>query len=69
MKIDHEIFSTVILLLQLIEERLLSVVHKVLVSLPRKSVVVLTDGLDMTIAVDWDVKPQIKQRVQRLLKT
>ena len=27
-------------------------------SLPRKSVVRLTDGLDMTIAVEWDVKPQ-----------
>ena len=26
-------------------------------SLPRKSVVMLTDCLDMTIAVDWDVKP------------
>ena len=30
-------------------------------SLPRNSVVRLTDRLDMTIAVDWDVKPQIKQ--------
>ena len=27
-------------------------------SLPRKSVVRLTDRLDMTIDVDWDVKPQ-----------
>ena len=29
-------------------------------SLPRKSEVRLTDCLDMTIAVDWDVKPQTK---------
>ena len=30
-------------------------------SLPRNSVVRLTDRLNMTIVVDWDVKPQIKQ--------
>ena len=30
-------------------------------SLPRNSVVKLTDRLDMTIVVDWDIKPQIKQ--------
>ena len=40
-------------------------VHLVLVnrlgSLPRNSVVRLTDPLNMTIVVDWDVKPQIKQ--------
>ena len=30
-------------------------------SLPRNSVVGLTDSLDMTIVVGWDVKPQIKQ--------
>ena len=40
-------------------------VHLVLVSrlerLPRNSVVSLTDSLDMSIVVDWDVKPQIKQ--------
>ena len=30
-------------------------------SLPRNSVVRLTDRLDMTIVVDWDIKPQIKQ--------
>ena len=39
--------------------------HLVLVnrlgSLPSNSVVRLTDRLDMTIVVDWDVKPQIKQ--------
>ena len=27
--------------------------------MPRKSVVRLTDNLDMTIAVDWYVKPQL----------
>ena len=40
-------------------------VHLVLVnrlgSLPRNSVVRLTDRLNMTVVVDWDVKPQIKQ--------
>ena len=30
-------------------------------SLPRESVLRLTDHLNMTIAVDWDVKPQTKQ--------
>ena len=29
--------------------------------MPRKSVVRLTDRLDMTIIVDWDVKQQNKQ--------
>ena len=73
-EIDHEIFSTVILL-PLIQEGLLSVtctcklnyVHLKLVNrlvkacLREKSVVRLTDHLDMTIAVDKDVKPQTKQ--------
>ena len=40
-------------------------VHLVLVNclgnLPRNSVVRLTDRLDMTIVVHWDVKPHIKQ--------
>ena len=40
-------------------------VHLVLVNrlgrLPRNSVVRFTDRRDMTIVVDWDVKPQIKQ--------
>ena len=40
-------------------------VHLVLVnrlgSLPRNSVVRLTDRLDMTIVDDWNVNPQIKQ--------
>ena len=31
-------------------------------SLPRKSVIRLTDHLDMNIAVDWSVKPQNKQK-------
>ena len=39
--------------------------HKVLVNLfqacPGKNVARLTDSLDMTLAVDWDVKPQTKQ--------
>ena len=30
-------------------------------SLPWKSVVRLSDRLDMTIVVDWDIKPQTKQ--------
>ena len=70
MKIDHEIFSTVILLLPLIQEKVVSVKgkyeHEVLVyrlsqACPEKSVVRLTDHLGMTIAVDWDVKLQTKQ--------
>ena len=40
--------------------------HSVLVNrlgnLSRNSVVRLTDRLGMTIVVDWDVKPQIKQK-------
>ena len=30
--------------------------------MPRKGVVKFTDHLNMTIAVDWDVKSQIKQK-------
>ena len=45
--------------------------HLVLVnrlgSLPRNSVVRLTDCLDMTVVVDGDVKPQIKQTNLMLL--
>ena len=33
-------------------------------SLPRNSVVRLTNRLDMTIVVDWGVKPQIKQKIE-----
>ena len=67
-EIGHEIKA--ILSLLLIQVGPLSVtgerihVHLVLVnclgSLPRNSVVSLTDRLDMTVVVDWDVKPQIK---------
>ena len=40
----------------------------VLICLPRNIVVRLTDPLplDMTIAVDWDVKPQIHQNKQKI---
>ena len=45
-------------------------VHLVLVnclgSLPRNSVVRLIDHLNMTIVVDWDIKPQIKSNKQNL---
>ena len=34
--------------------------------LPRNSVIRLTDRLDMTIVVDWDVKPQMKQTSKTL---
>ena len=51
MEIDHEPISTVILF-PLIQEGLLS----------RKSVVSLTDCLDMTIAVDLDVKESNKKQ-------
>ena len=33
------------------------------ISLPRESVVRLTDHLDMGISVDWDVKAQTKQKL------
>ena len=69
MEINHDIFFRVVFLLSLIQEGGLSVtkyVHKVLVNrfvkaCPGKCVVRLTDCLDMTIAVDWNVKPQTKQ--------
>ena len=63
-EIGHEIISTAILSLPLIQIGQLSDLQLVLVnrlgSLPRNSVVRSTDRLDMTI-VDWYVKPQIKQ--------
>ena len=37
-------------------------------SLPRKSVISLTDRLDMAIDVDWDNKTQQHQQQQSLLK-
>ena len=66
----HGIISTAIISLALIQVGQLSITGEkmctfVLVyrlgSLPRNSVDRLTDCLDMTIVVDWDVKPQIKQ--------
>ena len=62
-EVDHEIFSTAILHLLLIQEELLSVTCE---SMCReyglftlfKSVARLTDRPDMTIAVVWDVKLQ-----------
>ena len=65
MEIGHEIISTAILSLLLIQvEQLLATgqvqVNRLCLSLPRKSVVRLTDHLNMTIVVDWDVKPQNK---------
>ena len=65
-EIGHEIISTAILSLPLIQVGQLSVTGErmctyywltCLGSLPRNSVVRLTDSLDMTIVVDWDVKP------------
>ena len=57
-EIDHEIFSMFILLL-LNQEGLMSVTSESMcISLPRESVVRFNDYPDMTIAVDWDVKPQ-----------
>ena len=65
MEIGHEIISTAILSLLLIQVGKLSVtgqknvrfvvVNSLGLSLPRNSVVKLTDRLDMTIVVDWDV--------------
>ena len=64
-EIGHEIIYTAILSLPLIQIEQLSVIHLVLVNrlgrLPKNNVVRLTDRLDMTIVVDWDVKPQLKQ--------
>ena len=65
-EIDHELFSSVILLLLLIQEGLCICQLQAKVCAqstgkqrsqagPGKSVVWLTDCLDMTIAVDWDI--------------
>ena len=71
-EIGHEIFFLVILLLPLIQEGLVSVTRESMYTkywltasqaCPGKSVVRLTDLLDMTIPVDWDVKPQSKQKL------
>ena len=65
MEIGHEIISTAILSLPLVVSYWQKDVYLVLVnyigSQPKNSVVRLTDRLDMTIVVDWDVKSQIKQ--------
>ena len=39
-------------------------VHEVLVNHPGKSVIRWTDRLNMTIAIDWDVKNPMKQTKQ-----
>ena len=46
---------------QLLAKRSALSTGKRVVSLPRNRMVRLTDRHDMTIVVDWDVKPQIKQ--------
>ena len=73
MEIDHEIFYTVILSLPLIQEGQLSVSGERMcantgewlrgLSLPKKSVVRKTDRLDMTLWIDWAVKPQLNANV------
>ena len=74
-EIDCEIFSTVNLLLPQIQERLLSVTSEstcictvywltTLSSLPRKNNCgYVTDRLNMSRSVDWDVKQQTKGAV------
>ena len=66
MEIGHEILSTAILSLPLIQVGQLSVTGKRMfdLSLPRKSVDSLTDRLNTSVIVDWDVKPQNKQTKQ-----
>ena len=63
-EIDHELFSTVILLLSLIQEGLVSVTGESMCNkywlIAGKSIIRFTNHLDMTITVDWDVKQQIK---------
>ena len=71
LEIDHELFSTFILLLSLIQEGLVSVTSESMYTkhwqtCPGKRVVRLTDLLDVTIAVDWDVKSQAKQNNAKL---
>ena len=57
---DHEIFSIVILLLPVIQEGILSVTSENVcsLSLSRKSVVRITDHLDM--AMTWPLNPKQK---------
>ena len=71
-EIDHEMFSTAILLPSADSRRVVvsykqKYVHEVLVNslvklAQEKSVVRWTDRPDITIAVDWDVKNQTKQK-------
>ena len=63
MEIGHEIVSTAILSLLLIQVGQLlakgcasTLVNHLGLSLPKRNVVRLTDHLDMTAVVDWDVK-------------
>ena len=63
MEIGNEIISTVIFLPSPVQEGLLSVTSESMVNrlvklTPEKGVVRWTDCLDMTTAVDWDVKHQ-----------
>ena len=68
-EINYEIFSIVILLRSSSDSRRDIVVykrkrvHKVLpnLSLSRKSVVRLSDHLDMAMTIDWDFKPKTKE--------
>ena len=70
-EIECVIFSMVILLLRLVQGGLLSVIsaHSIrellCLSLPKKSVVRLTNHLDMTTAVDWGVKPQTHRNLSQ----
>ena len=70
-EIDQIIISTVILLLPLIQEGLLSVTIELCArstgfpfsqACSGKNVVMLTDCLDITIAVGCDVKPQTNKQ-------
>ena len=76
LEIGHEIISTAILSLPLIQVGAVvsywrKDVHLVLVnhlgSLPRNSLIRLTDRLDMAIVVDWNVKPRTKQKQGRAM--
>ena len=76
LEIGHEIISTAILSLPLIQVGAIvsywrKDVHLVLVnhlgSLPRNSLIRLTDRLDMAIVVDWNVKPRTKQKQGRAM--
>ena len=69
LKLDHEMISTAILLPSTDSRRVVSFKRKYvqevkvnrLVKLAQeKQVVRLTDSIDMTIAVEWDVKPKTK---------